>query len=75
METGDKPLPRKLVITSKKQPTQPQYSAELTWDPKPKIDDSSFAFTPPPDATKIPFGLPSPGATKKPKPQEQPPKK
>jgi hypothetical protein len=55
IQTGDKPLPRKLVITSKKQPAQPEYTAVMTWDLSPKIDDASFAFTPPEGASKIPF--------------------
>ncbi len=59
--SGDRPLPLKLVITSKKLATQPEYEAVMTWDLAPKIEDAMFAFTPPADATKIPFGMP-PGA-------------
>ncbi|HXX65648.1 MAG TPA: DUF2092 domain-containing protein [Polyangiaceae bacterium] len=50
-------LPRKLVITSKKEPAQPEYSAAMTWDVSPKIEDAAFVFTPPQGATKIPFGV------------------
>ena len=67
--SGEKPLPLKLVITSKKLPTQPEYEAVMTWDLTPKIEDSTFAFTPPADATKIPFGMP-PGAQGKKAPAE-----
>jgi hypothetical protein len=62
---GDRPLPLKLVITSKKLPTQPEYAAVMTWDLNPKIEDSTFAFTPPADATKIPFGMPAGAQGKK----------
>jgi hypothetical protein len=55
LEPGDKPLPRKIVITSKKDPTQPEYTAFLTWNLAPKLDDTSFTFTPPEGATKIPM--------------------
>jgi hypothetical protein len=62
IQTGDKPLLRKVVITSKKEPNHPQFTATLTWDLTPKTDDARFAFVEPQGATKIPFGLP-PGAT------------
>ncbi len=55
LETGDKPLPRKIVITSKKDPGQPEYTAILTWNLAPKIDDAAFVFIPPEGATKIPM--------------------
>jgi hypothetical protein len=65
IETGDKPLPRKLVITSKKEPTEPQYTAIITWDTSPKADASIFTFKAPADATKIAFGAPAPGNPRK----------
>ncbi|HYR90162.1 MAG TPA: DUF2092 domain-containing protein [Terriglobia bacterium] len=55
IERSDTPVPRKLVITSKSQPTQPQYIAHLTWDFAPSIDNNLFVFTPPPDAVRIKF--------------------
>jgi hypothetical protein len=64
------PLPLKLVVTSKKIPAAPEYTAVMTWDLKPKIDDASFVFSPPQGATKIPFGSP-PAAGKKAQPQPQ----
>src|ERR1700722_10704819 len=64
------PLPLELVITSKKLPAAPEYTAVMTWDLQPKIDDGSFAFTPPEGATKIPFGVP-PAEGKKAQPQPQ----
>ncbi|HEY5617355.1 MAG TPA: DUF2092 domain-containing protein [Vicinamibacterales bacterium] len=55
IEKGATPLPRKLVITTKNQPTQPQYVATLEWDLSPGIDDSLFTFVPPPNAVRIMF--------------------
>jgi hypothetical protein len=68
--SGDKPLPLKVVITSKKMPAQPEHSVVMTWDTAPKIDDTLFAFAPPEGATKIPFGTP-PGALGKKAPEPQ----
>jgi len=53
IERGSRPLPCKLVITTKSLPTRPEYTAVLTWDLKPSIDPSSFAFAPPDDAHPI----------------------
>jgi hypothetical protein len=69
--SGDKPLPLKLVITSKKQPAQPEYTALMTWDLAPTIDDASFGFTPPAGATKIAFGAPPAVPGRKAPPQRQ----
>ena len=55
IEKGDAPLPRKVVITTKTQPTQPQYIATLKWDTSASIDRNLFAFTPPADAVRIRF--------------------
>jgi hypothetical protein len=69
IENGEKALLRKIVITSKTRPSQPQFTAVLTWDLSPKIDDAKFAFSPPDGATKIPFGSPASAAPKPPAPQ------
>ena len=55
IEKGETPLPRKIVITTKTQPTQPQYIATLKWDTTPSIDSNLFTFTPPDDAVRIKF--------------------
>jgi len=55
IEKGRTPLPRKLVITSKTMPTQPQYMSTLTWDLDPNIDNARFTFNPPSDAVRIKF--------------------
>jgi hypothetical protein len=56
IEKGDTPLPRKIVITTKTQPTQPQYIATLKWDTTVSFDSNLFTFTPPADAVRIKFG-------------------
>ncbi len=54
--SGKEPLPIRLIITYKHQPSQPQFWAQLTsWNLSPKISDSVFAFTPPAGAKKISF--------------------
>jgi hypothetical protein len=61
VEKGDRPLPRKVVITTRNEPTAPQYSAVVGWDLSPKIDDGMFAFKAPDGATAVPI-LPAPAA-------------
>lgn len=53
IEAGDKPLPRRLVITTTDDPAQPQYASTLTWNTAPVLKDSAFTFTPPKDAARI----------------------
>jgi len=50
---GTQPLPCKIVITTTAEPSQPQYAAVLTWNLAPKIDKSSFTFSPPKGASRI----------------------
>ena len=57
---GERPLPRRAVITYKKEPGQPQFWAELSdWDLSPAVTDASFSFTPPAGAEKIPLLAPA----------------
>ena len=56
IEKDDTPVPRRLVVTTKTETTQPQFIAMLTWDLSPQIDDTQFTFTPPPHAIRIMFG-------------------
>jgi hypothetical protein len=53
IERGDAPLPRKLVITTTDDDTQPQYVAMLTWRLTPGLDDATFTFVAPRDARRI----------------------
>jgi len=55
IQRGPKPAPRKIVITSLFDPAQPQFSAELTWNPTPAFKTADFTFTPPPNAKTITF--------------------
>jgi hypothetical protein len=46
IDQGDKPLPRKMVITNLEDAAQPQYVAYFTWDVTPKIAPGTFDFKP-----------------------------
>jgi hypothetical protein len=51
--TGGKPLPRKVVITSRADEARPQSVSLIDWNLKPTFKDSTFAFTPPKGASKV----------------------
>jgi hypothetical protein len=53
IEKGDTPLPRKLVITTLEEPSQPQYAAYLDWNTSPRMEPGAFEFKPPADAYKV----------------------
>jgi len=53
IEAGDKPLPRRMVITTTDDPAQPQFSSTLTWNTSAAVRDADFAFAPPKDAHRI----------------------
>src|SRR6266481_6234907 len=56
IEDGDKPLPRKFILTSKKVAGEPQFTVLIrSWDVTPKLTNSEFSFTPPKGAKKIEF--------------------
>lgn len=56
IETGDKPLPRKAVLTHKDLAGSPQWVAYLyDWNFSPQVPDNLFAFNPPQGAEKIKF--------------------
>jgi hypothetical protein len=50
---GDKPLPRKFVITSRSVAGSPQFSAVLNWNTSATLSDADFNFTPPAEARTI----------------------
>ena len=52
---GGKPLPRKIVITSKWEGGAPRFSADLDWDTSAKIDLDIFEFKPPKGSVDIGF--------------------
>lgn len=56
VDAGATPLPRKLVIVSKKVKGSPEFRVVLSeWNLSPKLDDAVFRFVPPAGATKIDF--------------------
>ncbi len=56
IEDGDKPLPRKFILTSKKVAGEPEFTVLMrSWDVTPKFTNSEFSFTPPKGAKKIEF--------------------
>jgi hypothetical protein len=74
IEKGDKPLPRKVVITTRKEPGAPEYTATLTWDLSPKIDEAMFAFRAPDGAIAVPILPTSAAAVATPVPKPAPTK-
>ena len=66
VDAGDQPIPRKIVLTHKKLPGSPQWTAYLSdWNFAPQLADDLFVFTPPEGAAKIEF-LPVKGAQAQP---------
>ena len=56
IETGPKPLPRKIVITQKNLPASPQWTAVLQdWNISPPLKPGLFTFEAPAGARKIKF--------------------
>lgn len=43
---GDAPLPLRYLITTKGEPGEPQFMADMTWNTRAKPADAVFAFTP-----------------------------
>ncbi len=50
---GNKPLPRKLVITNRNDEARPQSVSLIDWNLKPDLASSAFTFKPPKDAKAI----------------------
>jgi hypothetical protein len=51
--SGNKPLPRKIVITNRADEARPQSISLLDWNLKPSFTDAVFRFTPPKGASKV----------------------
>jgi hypothetical protein len=51
--TGSKPLPRKVVISSRTDDARPQSVSLIEWNLKPNFKDTVFRFTPPKGSSKI----------------------
>lgn len=54
IQQGDQPLPRKIVIIDRSDPTLPEFSARLRWNVSPSFDARTFAFTPGAEDRAIP---------------------
>ena len=56
IDAGKDPLPRKLLITFKREADQPQYTALIHhWDVNPKLEGDMFQFKPPEGVRKVNF--------------------
>ena len=55
IEQGARPLPRKVVITTITDRTQPQHVMTLDWNLNAKLGDDQFAFSPPANTVRIAF--------------------
>jgi hypothetical protein len=66
IQEGDKPLPWKFVVTSKRMAESPEFVVVLSkWDVAPKLTDAMFSFVPPKGSSKIEFmSAPAAGAAK-----------
>jgi hypothetical protein len=57
VEEGDRPVPRKIMITSKWEGGSPRYTANMNWVTDPKIDQETFEFKAPEGSQNIGFAL------------------
>ncbi|HVU51275.1 MAG TPA: DUF2092 domain-containing protein [Polyangia bacterium] len=62
IQDGAQPLPRKLVITTTTEKSQPQHTSVLSWNLSPNLEDQMFVFTPPPGSQRIEFDVTKAGA-------------
>ena len=59
IQKGEQPLPRKVVITTQLEDSQPRFAARLDWAVNPELADATFAFVPPSDSRAIPIAVAS----------------
>jgi hypothetical protein len=53
IQQGDQPLPRKLVIVDRTDPSRPTFISSLSWKVNPAFADSDFTFVPDANAKRI----------------------
>jgi hypothetical protein len=53
IQQGDQPLPRKLVIVDRTDPSRPTFISRLSWKVNPAFADSDFTFVPDANAKRI----------------------
>jgi FixJ family two-component response regulator len=56
IERGDRPLPRRLVLTATDDAARPQHAIDLDWSLDEPPADAVFAFVPPAGSHEIPLG-------------------
>jgi hypothetical protein len=62
IQDGNQPLPLRYVVTGRNMKGSPQFTIQLhNWQPNAEVPADSFAFTPPPGATKVAFAPPHRG--------------
>jgi len=61
VEEGDRPLPRKIMITSKWEGGSPRFTSNLMWDLDPDFDQDKFKFKAPEGSINIGFAGQSDG--------------
>jgi hypothetical protein len=57
VEEGDRPVPRKIVITSKWEGGAPRFTANMLWDSEPQFEADFFDFKPPEGAIDVGFAV------------------
>jgi hypothetical protein len=55
VEEGDRPVPRRIMITSKWEGGSPRFTATLKWDSEPDFKQNVFEFIPPEGAMNVGF--------------------
>ena len=56
IQEGDQPVPRKLVVTSKRFAQAPEFAFTISrWNPAPSFSNATFQFVPPEGSRKIEF--------------------
>lgn len=55
VEEGDRPVPRKIIITSKWEGGSPRFTANMVWVANPEVDKKTFIFEAPEGSTNIGF--------------------
>ena len=68
MQSGEYPLPLKLVLTTTTDEARPQYTATYTWNLAPSFNTAAFTFVPPADARRIVVAEVGAADRRKPKP-------
>ena len=53
IQQGDQPLPRKLVIVDRTDPSRPTFTSRLAWQVNPTLTDADFTFVPDSNAKRI----------------------